>query len=76
LIEVQRIEDANGTVQISSTISGKKTEGSQIKVENNTGALLPRTGGIGTTIFYLIGGIMILGAFVTFIVKRKITANK
>ena len=76
LIEVQRIEDARGTVQISSTISGKKTEGPQIKVENGTGALLPHTGGIGTTIFYLIGGIMILGAFVTFIVRRKMSANK
>ena len=45
-------------------------------VVNNSGATLPSTGGIGTTIFYLIGGIMILGAFVTFIVKRKMTANK
>lgn len=45
-------------------------------IRNGHGALLPATGGIGTTIFYLIGGIMILGAFVIFIVKRKMTANK
>ena len=49
---------------------------SQMDIENTQGTLLPSTGGIGTTIFYLIGGIMILGAFVTFIVKRKMTANK
>ena len=48
----------------------------QMDIENAKGTLLPSTGGIGTTIFYLIGGIMILGAFVTFIVKRKMSANK
>ena len=65
-----------GGVSVTSTILSESTVGEQIKVENKTGALLPATGGIGTTIFYLIGGIMILGAFVTFIVKRKMTANK
>ena len=45
-------------------------------IKNGQGTLLPSTGGIGTTIFYLIGGIMILGAFVTFIVRRKMSANK
>lgn len=40
-------------------------------VENNTGSMLPSTGGIGTTIFYVLGGILILGAAVVLVVRRR-----
>ncbi len=42
-----------------------------VYVANGTGAVLPSTGGIGTTIFYIIGGILIIAALAAFIVKRK-----
>ncbi|MCH5191514.1 MAG: isopeptide-forming domain-containing fimbrial protein [Oscillospiraceae bacterium] len=41
-------------------------------VENNTGATLPETGGIGTTLFYIVGGLMVLVAGVLLITKRRI----
>lgn len=40
-------------------------------VINYTGYVLPETGGIGTTIFYVGGGLLIIGAVVFLIVKRK-----
>ncbi|MCR5772473.1 MAG: LPXTG cell wall anchor domain-containing protein, partial [Butyrivibrio sp.] len=40
-------------------------------VVNTTGAYLPSTGGMGTTMFYLVGGVLILSAVAAFIVKRK-----
>lgn len=40
-------------------------------VENNKGVQLPSTGGIGTTIFYILGGILILGAAIALIGKKK-----
>ena len=40
-------------------------------VINESGVTLPSTGGIGTTIFYIIGGILILGAAITLIGKKK-----
>ena len=40
-------------------------------VVNRKGATLPSTGGIGTTIFYIIGGILILGAAITLIGKKR-----
>ena len=43
----------------------------KVDIENLTGSVLPSTGGIGTTIFYLVGGLLIIGAFVAFIVRRK-----
>lgn len=41
------------------------------EVENNSGAELPSTGGIGTTIFYVIGGLLVLGAAIILISRRK-----
>lgn len=40
-------------------------------IENNQGAQLPSTGGIGTTIFYVIGGILVLGAAVLLITRKR-----
>lgn len=41
------------------------------EVENNTGTLLPSTGGIGTTIFYVGGSLMVLAAAILLITKRR-----
>ncbi len=41
------------------------------QVKDKTGAVLPYTGGIGTTIFYTIGGLMVIGAGVVMIARKK-----
>lgn len=38
---------------------------------NNPGKTLPSTGGIGTTIFYVVGGIMVAGAAILLITKKR-----
>ena len=40
-------------------------------IANKAGAVLPSTGGIGTTIFYVLGSILVLGAAVLLIVKKR-----
>lgn len=40
-------------------------------VKNNKGSVLPSTGGIGTTIFYVCGGIIVAAAAVLLIVKMR-----
>ncbi len=47
----------------------------EFDVANNQGTLLPSTGGIGTTIFYIIGGILIVAGVAYFIVRRKANAE-
>ena len=44
-------------------------------VINNQGSLLPSTGGMGTTIFYILGGILIVAGVAYFIVRRKASAE-
>ncbi len=46
------------------------------KVENKSGSILPGTGGIGTTIFYVAGSILLVGAAVLLIVKKRMSVTK
>ena len=43
-----------------------------VTVENQQGTVLPSTGGIGTTIFYIIGAVLVIGAGVVLITKRRV----
>lgn len=45
-------------------------------IVNKSGATLPETGGIGTTIFYVLGGMMFVGAALILIVRRKAEADE
>lgn len=47
----------------------------KLTVENNKGSVLPITGGIGTTIFYVIGGLLVCGAVVMAITKKKMSVE-
>ncbi len=43
----------------------------EVKVLNQTGAQLPATGGIGTTLFYVVGGVLVVGAAVLLVTKKR-----
>lgn len=44
---------------------------SLVKVENKSGSLLPSTGGRGTTLFYILGAILVVGSGVVLITKKR-----
>ena len=46
-----------------------------VPVVNEKGTELPSTGGIGTTIFYVVGAILVLGAGVLLVSRRRMGAN-
>lgn len=48
----------------------------EVKVLNQTGNELPSTGGMGTTVIYIIGAILVVGAGVLLIVRRRMNAEK
>lgn len=45
------------------------------KIENNKGTELPSTGGMGTTILYIIGGVLVAGCAIMLVAKKR-TENK
>ena len=44
-------------------------------IENKSGTELPSTGGMGTTIFYILGSVLALGAAVLLITKKRMSMN-
>lgn len=80
LIETKAPDGYNTAENKTITIEdGKYTENDlhkSVDVENNKGAQLPSTGGMGTTIFYVVGGIMVLGAAVLMVTKRRVNSAK
>ena len=48
----------------------------EVKVLNNTGTELPSTGGMGTTIFYVLGGVLVVGAGVLLVTKKRMSVEK
>ena len=47
----------------------------EVKVLNQTGTELPSTGGMGTTVFYVLGGVLVVGAVVLLITKKRMGAE-
>ena len=61
------------------TIEQGNYEASNLKQEatvtNQSGSVLPSTGGIGTTIFYIIGAILVIGAGVVLVTRRRMNVQ-
>lgn len=47
----------------------------RITIVNQAGSELPSTGGIGTTLFYVFGGILVLAAVVLLVTKKRMAAK-
>ena len=65
----------NKAADSTFTIEEENYEGGNLiqssTVENNQGTELPSTGGIGTTIFYVLGTILVLAAGVLLVTRRR-----
>ena len=65
-------EDKQVTITGATTVDGKLTYTTVVaKINNQSGALLPSTGGIGTTLFYVVGGVLVVGAAVLLVTKKR-----
>lgn len=49
-----------------------KDDAAKVTVENHSGAELPSTGSYGTTIFYVVGSVLILGVLIYVIASRRV----
>lgn len=69
-IEISSSKTAGENLTATVKQNNTQTSGT-IEVLNNAGTTLPGTGGIGTTIFYLIGGGLMVAAAVLLIAKKR-----
>ena len=63
------------TEKVAKSDVESEVEPYAIKVENKKGTELPSTGGMGTTIFYVIGAILVIGAGIMLVTRRRMNAN-
>lgn len=75
--------DENGN--ITNTETDKKTEvnvdipniaATALVVVNKAGTELPSTGGMGTTIFYVLGAVLVVGAGVLLVTKKRMSQSE
>ena len=59
----------NTTLEAAATTWSEADHG--VAVENNAGTVLPSTGGMGTTLFYVIGGGLMVAAVVLLVTKKR-----
>lgn len=73
-----RLTSLNGNTTTGEiTFTPNTSDGSLTTyVENKSGSTLPETGGMGTTIFYVLGAILVLGAGILLIARRRTDSEK
>lgn len=65
------VTPGSGSATATYTSGSGATANGGIHVINQTGRELPSTGGMGTTIFYVVGGVLVAGAVILFVTKRR-----
>lgn len=62
-------ENGKPIIKVNNTVVEK------VEVQNNKGSILPSTGGMGTTLIYVVGSILVLASGIVLFSKRKEGTN-
>ncbi len=75
LVEITPPEGYNLPDDVSTEVKAGSNISADIVIEivNNKGTTLPSTGGIGTTIFYVVGGVLVLAAIILLVTKKRMS---
>ena len=82
IVENADFDNANWTVtekvgdKDATTLSAGDDNLFSFTVENNSGTELPSTGGMGTTLFYILGGLLVVGAGVVLVTKKRMSKSE
>ena len=61
------------------TVAGSTTDITKLSIKaevaNSAGTLLPSTGGMGTTVFYVLGAVLVVGAGVLLVTKKRMSQS-
>lgn len=75
---VSFVADSQGKYSDNKATTGNdgKYENGGVQVVNEAGAQLPSTGGMGTVMFYVLGGVLVVAAGVLLVTKRRMKDDK
>ncbi len=59
----------------AATATLTRSNGDDINIENKEGSELPETGGMGTTVIYTVGGMLVIGAGAALVSRRRRAAK-
>lgn len=62
---------SDNCTSVTATVNNDVQSSVSVNVKNNKGSTLPSTGGIGTTLFYVIGGVLMAVAAVLLVTKKR-----
>ena len=63
--------DTGDNSSVTAAVNDVEQSSVSVQVANNKGSTLPATGGIGTTLFYVIGGVLMAVATVLLVTKKR-----
>lgn len=72
----ERVEVKIDHANLTATVEGDTYVSGGVRVINQTGAELPSTGGIGTTIFYVVGGLLVVAAGVLLVTRKRMSKSE
>lgn len=67
----ERVEIAVKEANLEASVSNDTWQSGGVHIVNKAGDLLPTTGGMGTTILYTIGGVLVVAAGSMLVIRRK-----
>lgn len=67
----ERVEIAVKEASLEASVSNDTWQSGGVHIVNKAGDLLPTTGGMGTTILYIIGGVLVVAAGSMLVIRRK-----
>ena len=71
----ERAEIAVEEGNLEASVSNDTWQSGGVHVVNKAGSELPTTGGMGTTALYVVGGVLVAGAGITLVVRRRMSAE-
>lgn len=70
-IETTKVDSYKVSYMMPGETSFTDCNGTDFNVQNNQGSVLPSTGGMGTTLFYVFGAVLVIGAGIVLVARRR-----
>jgi LPXTG-motif cell wall-anchored protein len=71
VVEYVELKQGTSTVEKEEASNADADGILSITIENTKGSPLPETGGMGTTIFYTVGGVLVIAAGIYLVMKKR-----